>query len=141
MTSNINAANCRALAKRLLECESPENEANAQSLAAAGLDVYWQEVYLHPCGTPACIAGHAAYMDAMERGVAMPEPVGKEDMEDIWDAAQSWLGLESIQAAHLFHATPLGCFRSPSNLEAAAVLNRLADTGKVKWRKIENAQK
>ena len=87
----------------------------------------------HPCGTPACIAGHAIAMQA------------DDDMQDdldklvvSWlDLAADWFGFRHKgYAMNLFDAYPLvidGIEYSPTPEIAAETLRHLADTGEVDW--------
>ena len=93
---------------------------------------YDQRYVDHPtgphCGTPACIAGHAAYLSGMSiyPGAGMFE-------------AKAWLRLSSFQADCLFDSMPFGPFgtepdiSAPTPQDAAATLRHLAETGEVDW--------
>ena len=112
------------------------NKANVLKLAEyiEGLEPeqYDQRHVAHPhgslCGTPACIAGHAAWL------------VGNWCR---WGSrtfsARVWLDLSSFQADCLFDSMPFGPFgtepdiSAPTPQDAAATLRHLAETGEVDW--------
>ena len=76
----------------------------------------------HSCGTPACIAGHAAYL-AGQWGYGAPQPFAKE-----------WLDLSWRSAYDLFDPIPYGAANlTPTPQDAARTLRYLAETGKVDW--------
>ena len=80
----------------------------------------------HPCGTAACLAGHAAIL-AWQSG-DMP----KTRRANIKDVATAWLGLDYNEAYELFHGNWLGQHQVLSDLtkdQAIAELNRLIEKG------------
>jgi hypothetical protein len=84
------------------------------------------------CGTVACIAGHAAILEAAERNITL------EDMGNAEYTAMDWLGLNYDQAHRLFKpgltpdgrwwAGSLGQLRNHTLQKAIAVLERLKET-------------
>ena len=89
---------------------------------------YDQRVFEHDCGTPACIAGHAALCSMRGWGTLFkyhPTPIL---------SARKWLGLDSTQTSLLFAAFPLNVNANPTQQDAAATLRHLAETGEVVWR-------
>ena len=91
---------------------------------------YDQRVLAHDCGTPACIAGHAAYLLS---GMSLYPSTGIIE-------AKAWLGLSSIEADCLFDSMPFGAepgISAPTPQDAAATLRHLAETGEVDWRRAE----
>ena len=87
---------------------------------------YNQTVVYNACGTPACIAGHAAHL-------ATP-PGGYQNI-NCWDFAKDFLGLTGEQATDLFSSFPYPRQHdAPATVdEALAVLDNLIETGKVRW--------
>ena len=79
------------------------------------------ESYAFPCGSPACIAGHAAVI-AHGRCRNM-------NTSDVFHTAIDWLELDQDTAKELFLETSTRI--SPTI--AAAVLRELAATGEVNW--------
>ena len=110
------------------------NKANVLKLAEyiEGLEPgeYDQRYVDHPrgpnCGTPACIAGHAAYL------------AGRWECSDgIITAAREWLGLQRPDAESasvlLFDSHPFHPDETPTPQDAAVTLRHLAETGEVAW--------
>ena len=88
----------------------------------------------HPCGTPACIAGHAVAMLADE----MPQRDSRHNHAGWLDQAADWFGFRYWEdyAMNLFKAHPLvigGIEYPPTPEIAAETLRHLADTGEVDW--------
>ncbi len=54
----------------------------------------------HPCGTVACLAGHAAILAWQEGDLSVPE---YWEGNPIFQAARKFLGLTGSQADHLFY--------------------------------------
>lgn len=80
--------------------------------------------WVHPCGTPACIAGFAAWV---ESGNAEELP-----LMDVEDLAIQHLGIDRPTANELF--SPDGVeWRSITPAIAASTLRKLHDTGEVDW--------
>ena len=90
---------------------------------------YNQRCFVHSCGTPACIAGHAAHLAGEFPGRKTPPDVF--DLR-VYNAASRWLGLGFKHTDDLFRAYPFDRYE-PTNIEAANVLDILAETGKVDW--------
>ena len=99
---------------------------------------YRQNSMMYHCGTPACIAGHAAALS----GMGIPEEAGLKNKDrrltreaewlanpKIEKAAREWLDLTRRQASDLFRAYPPWAKNSkrPTAEEAATELERLAD--------------
>ena len=84
-------------------------------------ETYDQRIYDYPCGTPGCIAGHAAALF----GIAI-------DSCGWLEKVRAELGLESRQAAKLFIHAPWSV-RIPSRYDAAATIRETAKTGYTKW--------
>ena len=90
---------------------------------------YNQRYVEHPpgprCGTPSCIAGHAAFLSGLWGYT--PFPI---------EEARYWLGLSSNTARPLFAPFPFvegGLEYKPSPQDAAWTLRHLAETGEVRW--------
>lgn len=71
-----------------------------------------QSTWTHGCGSPACIAGHAAGM-ALGEGEQLAAAGAVIDQEgrivsDVPEAAQGWLELTDEQAEYLFHPYAFG---------------------------------
>lgn len=82
-------------------------------------------------GTVACIAGHC-YL--MATGVTVQEAIAATDAETIETVATDFLGLTRDQASDLFFDLPGEIALMDVSVEQAiAVLNRLLDTGEVRW--------
>lgn len=103
---------------------------------------YDQTRYVHPCGTPACIAGHAC---ALAFGVGPYDVDGRliEDVlgtEEESEVAARWLGIDEGTAKRLFAPRPFriwGCAgepaKDPEPWQAARVLRTLVRTRDVRW--------
>jgi hypothetical protein len=82
----------------------------------------------HDCGTPACIAGWAAW-----------EAVGRKNGDlydfdlDIEGKARDFLGISPTKADALFYPYEFKAYGEITPSEAAATLRRLAETGQVDW--------
>jgi len=98
----INVVNARRLIKRLESEENPVDFNMSYWFDHNGNgsddpEVICQIVAEHPCGTAACLAGHAA-LEAWESG-DMKVSKGVR----VQETAQMWLGLEYHAAKSLFH--------------------------------------
>ena len=87
---------------------------------------YDQRYSEHPrgphCGTPACIAGHAAWL------------AGQWSYEGTIEDAKEWLGITWDHANGLFDSAPyVGEDLTPTPQDAARTLRHLAETGEVDW--------
>lgn len=94
------------------------------------------------CGSPACVAGHAAWLagkwEIEEGSDWMYEEMNWQD--SLLEVAEHWLGIESATAYELFMALPLGpLLPQPTPQDAAATLRHLAATGVVRWHKVNAA--
>ena len=94
-------------------------------------DGYCQESWVHHCGTPACIAGHAA---ALSQG---GDWVSWNSSGEIALEATRWLGLTGEQSDGLFVGRPFIAEQEPgpTAADAAATLRHLAETGEMCWRR------
>lgn len=100
-----------------------EQQPHTEIGAASGFNM---EDFTHPCGTPACIAGWAAFMFDKEF-----EP-GKTTMK-YSEHAGMLLGLDYRKAADLFLLTPGIGLEEITPAHAATTLRHLAETGDVEW--------
>ena len=86
----------------------------------------------NPCGTPACIAGHALAMRGFIYYMTSPgmcvHPSAPDSRFFINEQAAEILGLDSWDAEELFSPWP-----DVSKYDAVATLERLLDTGRVEW--------
>ena len=99
-----------------------------------------QAHFLHSCGTPACIAGHAA-ADAGISYKRVPSSNYFNVAATIKTAAAHWFGIypDSKEADKLFFTI------SPNNIattkeEAIAVLENFIETGRVEWEREETEE-
>ena len=92
---------------------------------------YDQTQWFHHCGTPACIAGHAAvFFGWGHEGYSKVKK--NEQMLLVSEAADKELGLSSNQSAWLFVGYPTD--DDPVLVsQAVRVLQHLRDTGEVDW--------
>ena len=96
-----------------------------------GLDPseYDQSVFMHDCGTPACIAGHAVFLAG-----SWDEVSEDEESEYLTPCiASRWLGLRIPKAHELFDSDPVHLDETPTPQDAARTLRHLAETGEVVW--------
>ena len=94
------------------------------------IDAFNMQTYAFSCGTPACIAGHAAAMSGLPMGGAMR---GRPTIE-IYRAAQEWLGLNDWQAKVLFLLTGEAIHLHQVDAAwATRCLRHLAATGTTEW--------
>lgn len=80
--------------------------------------------WVHSCGTPACIAGWAAWQASGEQKTINPEVVE--------DSAAAFLGISYSDGRRLF--TPRAEWKAITPAIAASTLRRFAETGEVEWR-------
>ena len=85
---------------------------------------YDQRRFFHPCGTPACLAGHACMLAGEKAQWSVDRTV---------IIAEDWLGLSVTEAADAFYAGPMGD-DAPTKEDALAMLDRAIETGKVRWK-------
>lgn len=97
-----------------------EKQPHAPSFGREG---FCMDTWQHPCGTPACIGGWAAFAS------------GKSLIHGlIWNDAQDHLGLSDDQSGDLFYPNNYeGEWSDITPAHAAAVLRNLAETGQVDW--------
>ena len=90
---------------------------------------YDQGMLWQPCGSPSCIAGHAAFLCGFSgRTDATGETATCHFVE-------KWLGLGTPEACALFDPSPGDPDDwSPTPQDAALTLRHLAETGSVVWR-------
>ena len=103
---------------------------------------YQQSIYFHPCGTPACLAGHTAVLFEVPTPTCVLKPdysrkyyreVGK-----FQDRCRQALGLTFAQGSALFESHPfrdeigIPSYR-PNALDAAVTLRHSVETGQVEW--------
>ena len=116
---------------------------------AANADQYDQDIYLHPCGSPACIAGWAAHLSLREgerltvRGPALGSYVVDENdlMEHVEWRAREWLDLTRNERIDMFYGEPIdyrddnGMLHSRTSTvgEALAMLDNAIKRQKVQW--------
>ena len=116
---------------------------------AANADQYEQDQYLHPCGSPACIAGWAAHLSLKGdeiltvRGPALGSYVVDENdlMEHVETRAREWLDLAREEAIEMFWGEPIDyrddngmqCCRPSTVEEALAMLDNAIKREKVEW--------
>ena len=91
--------------------------------AIAESETYSQEDFFHPCGTPACLAGHAAMLADVMCPPAAAAAVRR---------AEAWLDLTVEEGDAMFDPHPLGCYVTPKE-DALAMLDRAIETDKVLW--------
>ena len=86
-------------------------------------------LFHHECGTPGCVAGHAALL---ARGDAK---FGGDIWRDkhIMDDARTWLDLTPAQECVMFDAHPLDKYWTEKG-EVLTMLDRAIETGKVRWK-------
>ena len=108
-------------------------------------ETYDQTRFAHICGTPACIAGHAALLAEPDgQMVAATERCGPHfkfsdgNIGYISQIAQTWLGLGDWSADELFQGWPFGEDKEVTAAQAAQVLRHLAETGEVDWDIFDN---
>ena len=101
----------------------------AEHMESLKPEEYDQRYISHPrpeCGTPACIAGHAAWLAGRWRDPEEP---------NVLFVARDWLGITTVETSSLFHQKPYGEGDwLPKPKDAAWTLRHLAETGEVVWR-------
>ena len=119
-------------------------------------DLYGQENFTNPCGTPACVAGHAAacageealltqYAEAWATAAAAGSDYEHHPTylrcdrlgTALREAAAAWLGLTEQQAGQMFVALPR-CATCDGDVHASAgdalrMLEQYASNGPVEW--------
>ena len=114
----MNKENVLALAERMEGLEEYDDATNNRD------NMYSQREWVFGCGSPACIAGHAAAM--LGTGIVTNSNADRMAME--------FLGIDWHEAHDLFDSMPNTYFENdPSPKDAACVLRHLAATGKVDW--------
>ena len=105
---------------------------------------YNQKWYTHGCGTPACIAGHAAYLSTNKTFRRMNKfLVGTEIRTmnkflagtEIGVLAKKWLDIPLYKSNGMFEAFPIGTDEEITKQDAINMLKNLIETGEVVWRK------
>ena len=96
---------------------------------------YSQRFLRYDCGSPACIAGHSAHLNYLEKKKRDKSVVGFENLNDVEIAleAEEFLELEqdAMLADELFRPFPFD--RVPSKRDAIKVLEHLIETGEADW--------
>lgn len=87
--------------------------------------------YLHPCGTPSCIAGFAAYEALIEMGDDEEEAILRA--KGLVPEAANWLGCDHIEITELFHPPHIEAWEYITPQEVAKVLRHFAETGQIDW--------
>ena len=99
-------------------------------------DTYDQNEWMHKCGTPACIFGHAAALndkvDVFDLDIVDEEYI-QASGADYMGIANEFRIVESLSNPRPLRR--MGIRRDPINREAIKVLEILIETGKVNWRK------
>ena len=91
---------------------------------------YDQSDYFHGCGTPACLAGHAAVLaHGTKRYLSK---CGRVMATLAHYDAKAWLDLTSDQSMAMFSATPMDDLLTEKD-DALAMLDRAIETGEVRW--------
>ena len=94
-----------------------------------------QAHFLHSCGTPSCIAGHAA----ADAGISYKRVPGSNFnvAETIKTAAAVWFGIypDSEEANKLFFTIDPNDIVTTKE-EAIAVLENFIETGRVEWERV-----
>ena len=106
------------------------NKANLLALAAhiesLPPSLYDQARPVHADGSPACLLAHMAAF--------FGDDVNSRDPRTMRESAETILAIEYGMTASLYHGHPFGRDAdSPTTLEAAAVLRRLADDKGATW--------
>ena len=92
---------------------------------------YSQRTYTHDCGTPACIAGHAAHLSPEKTFRMMNKALAGNDIGLV---AERWLDVSSYHALIMFKPYPLGRYYVTKQ-DAINMLKNLIETGDVVWEK------
>ena len=98
--------------------------------------MYGQTVMFNGCGTPACIAGHAAIRRLNDMGTKvdrMYEYVDDTGEEQVLSDAQAYLGLTDGEAEDMFQAWPYGHGEWATAEDAVAMLKAYAEGKGVEW--------
>ena len=103
-----------------------------ESLKAS--NTYDQDKYYHNCGTPACIAGHAA-IDSNSSFKYLV--TGDVNTDELVDTACEWFGIKplSYEESELFGRVYLPDDSSPTKEDAVTMLENWIETGKIDWDK------
>ena len=80
------------------------------------------------CKTPACIAGHAAFL--------LDGTAAFEESYAIDVRAREAMGLSKSQARELFQPYPLPIGEHPDGRQAAEVIRYMVQTGEVDWERV-----
>ena len=126
-----------------------ENLERTRDLSAAKPSEYRQHAWPDPGDTPVGIAGSAAAACGATligaRVVEWEEPDGTKRRADVEAYATRVLELNAEQASEMFAAMPFDAerrtwIRHPSAAQAIAMLERVIETGEVRWRMDDDAQ-
>ena len=115
-----------------------ENLLTVRSAILADVEHYDQQDFLHSCGTPSCVAGYAAACAGWKgvprlraHQIVLVEKNGTRQMPET--VATEYLDLTRYEAITMFQAMPFNPRLHTKPQEAAAMLERAAETGEVKW--------
>ena len=115
------------------------NKENVLKLAAhmEGLDPHrYNQRLLASCGTPSCIAGHAAYLAGYWDNYDRFEHDHPKWSMFYLSLARHWLDLNFSDSQRLFTAYPLEDEEwTPTLQDAAWTLRHLAETREVRWQR------
>ena len=109
--------------------------------AIAESESYYQESYFHydsrgphPCGSPACLAGHAVLLaiEADTRPEGYYADMGL--LGGVEDDASFWLDLDPCESARMFESCPLWGKSGATKEEALDMLDRAIETGVIEWK-------
>jgi len=100
-----------------------------------------QSNWRFPCGTPACIAGHAAHLHGWrytvnENGImseSMIDGSGPNTRKHVHFVAQDILGLTDEEADAMFDGQPFGDDVEATRMDALRMLDHAISHGEVKW--------
>lgn len=122
-----------------------------RDMIAAHFRDFYQAEWVHPCGTPACVAGFAC---AANGGRLLVETVETESKRvvirtdckrpdgsivSVSAYAREVLGLSHFQSEDLFYGMPFDKSKTdrsqPTHRDAVATLNHLIETDEVRWQR------
>lgn len=118
--------------ERILElADLIEKQPHVGTCDAAGFNM---NRFVHPCGTPCCIAGWATW-----ESLGRPQKIEADDDCLIDEQATQWLGLQDMEAYDLFWMPGNLMLENITPSQAARTLRHLAETGEVVWQ-LDEAQ-
>ena len=100
---------------------------------------YCQRTFIHACGTPACVAGHTAYIG----GAHFVDGDKCVDEKHVFDSDHAYIGifaseyleLSEHETCDMFTSFPILNEFETTKQEAINMLRNFLNTGKVIWRK------